>query len=142
MIKKTFNIRKEAFKLSISIKSEREIALMRESNRLLAIMHLELEKMVTPGRSTWDIDMEARRYAKDCGCGLSFLNYEGYPAALCISVNEEVVHGIPRKDKILQEGDIVSIDAGLIYKGYHSDAARTYGVGTISPEKQKLIDET
>ena len=128
--------------MSISIKSEREIALMRESNRLLAIMHLELEKMVKPGVSTWDIDMEARRYAKDCGCGLSFLNYEGYPAALCISVNEEVVHGIPRKDKVLHEGDIVSIDAGLIYKGYHSDAARTYGVGTITDAKQKLIDET
>lgn len=128
--------------MSISIKSPREIELMRESNRLLAIMHLELEKMVKPGVSTWDIDMEARRYAKDCGCGLSFLNYEGYPAALCISVNEEVVHGIPRKDKVLHEGDIVSIDAGLIYKGYHSDAARTYGVGTITADRQKLIDET
>ncbi len=128
--------------MSINIKSKREIELMRESNRLLGLMHLEMEKMIRPGLPTSELDEFARKYAAEHGCGLSFLNYEGYPAALCVSVNEEVVHGIPTKDKILKEGDIVSLDAGLIYKGYHSDAARTYGVGKISDDLQKLIDET
>ena len=72
----------------------------------------------------------------------NFLNYNGYPASICVSVNEEVVHGIPRRDRILQEGDIVSLDAGLIYKGYHSDAARTYPVGEVAPEVAKLIEVT
>ena len=76
------------------------------------------------------------------GCVPNFLNYNGYPASICVSVNDEVVHGIPKKNHILKEGDIVSLDAGLIYKGYHSDAARTYGDGKISPEAQKLIDVT
>ena len=72
----------------------------------------------------------------------NFLHYNGYPASICVSVNDEVVHGIPTKHRILQEGDIVSLDAGMIYKGYHSDAARTHGVGQISPEAQQLIDVT
>lgn len=76
------------------------------------------------------------------GCTPNFLHYNGYPASICVSVNDEVVHGIPSKKRILREGDIVSLDAGLIYKGYHSDAARTHAVGEISPEAQKLIDVT
>jgi len=76
------------------------------------------------------------------GCIPNFKNYHGYPASICVSVNDEVVHGIPNKHRILQEGDIVSLDAGLIYKGYHSDAARTHAVGQISPEAKKLIDVT
>ena len=76
------------------------------------------------------------------GCTPNFLNYGGFPASICVSVNEEVVHGIPRRDHILKEGDIVSLDAGLIYKGYHSDAARTHAVGKVSPEVQKLMDVT
>ena len=76
------------------------------------------------------------------GCIPNFLHYGGFPASICVSVNDEVVHGIPRRDRILQEGDIVSLDAGLIYKGYHSDAARTYAVGTISPELKQLMDVT
>lgn len=76
------------------------------------------------------------------GCTPNFLHYNGYPASICVSVNDEVVHGIPSKKRILHEGDIVSLDAGLIYKGYHSDAARTHAVGEISPEAQKLIDVT
>lgn len=128
--------------MSISIKSEREIELMRISNRMLAEMHLELEKLVEPGLPTIVLDEAAAKFIKDHGVESNFLNYDGFPASICVSVNEEVVHGIPSKEKILQEGDIVSIDAGLIYKGYHSDAARTYGVGKISAERQKLIDET
>ena len=76
------------------------------------------------------------------GCTPSFLNYNGYPASICVSVNDEVVHGIPNKKRILKEGDIVSLDAGVIWKGYHSDAARTHGVGEISKEAQNLIDAT
>ena len=128
--------------MSISIKSAREIELMRESNRLLGEMHNELAKMIRPGISTLDLDKAAARFIKDCGCVPNFLNYEGYPGNICTSVNEEVVHGIPKAERILKEGDIISIDAGMIYKGYHSDAARTYAVGKIAPEVQKLIDET
>ena len=79
---------------------------------------------------------------RDLGCILNFLNYGGFPASFCISLNDEVVHGIPSEEKIIQEGDLVKIDAGLIYKGYHSDAARTYAVGEVSPEARKLMDVT
>ncbi len=128
--------------MSISIKSPREIELMRISNRMLAEMHLELEKLIRPGLPTIELDRAAAKFISDRNVESNFLNYEGYPASICVSVNEEVVHGIPSKEKVLQEGDIVSVDAGIIYKGYHSDAARTYGVGKISAERQKLIDET
>lgn len=128
--------------MAISIKSAREIDLMREAGRLLRDVHDELGKFVRPGISTLDIDQYGEKLIRERGCVPNFLNYNGYPASICVSVNDEVVHGIPHKDRILQEGDIVSLDAGLIYKGYHSDAARTYGVGTVSKEAQKLMDET
>lgn len=79
---------------------------------------------------------------RDLGCIPNFLNYGGFPASFCISLNDEVVHGIPSEEKIIQEGDLVKIDAGLIYKGYHSDAARTYAVGEVSPQARKLMDVT
>ncbi len=128
--------------MAISIKSPREIELMRISNHMLCDMHRELEKIIRPGLPTIELDKLAESYLKEHGVVSNFYNYEGFPAQICVSVNDEVVHGIPSKEKVLHEGDIVSIDAGLIYKGYHSDAARTYGVGTISKEKQQLIDET
>lgn len=128
--------------MSVTIKSAREIELMRESGRLLAIVHDELGKAIRPGISTKDIDELGEKLIRSFGCVPNFLNYQGYPASICISVNNEVVHGIPRRDHILQEGDIVSLDAGLIYKGYHSDAARTHAVGKISPEAEKLIKVT
>ncbi len=128
--------------MSVTIKSAREIELMRESGRLLAIVHDELGKAIRPGISTKDIDEMGEKLIRSFGCVPNFLNYQGYPASICVSVNNEVVHGIPRKDRILQEGDIVSLDAGLIYKGYHSDAARTHAVGKISPEAEKLIKVT
>lgn len=128
--------------MAVTIKSEREIELMRESCRLLAIVHRELEEAVRPGMSTMDIDVMGDTLIRKLGCVPNFKNYNGYPASICVSVNDEVVHGIPDKSRILQEGDIVSLDAGLIYKGYHSDAARTHAVGKISPEVQKLIDVT
>lgn len=128
--------------MSISIKSPREIELMRISNHMLCDMHRELEKIIRPGLPTIELDKLAESFLKEHEVVSNFYNYEGYPAQICVSVNDEVVHGIPSKEKVLHEGDIVSIDAGLIYKGYHSDAARTYAVGKISAEKQKLIDET
>ena len=128
--------------MAVSIKSEREIELMRESCRLLAIVHKEMEEAIRPGMSTKDIDILGDSLIRKLGCIPNFKNYNGYPASICVSVNDEVVHGIPHKNRILQEGDIVSLDAGLIYKGYHSDAARTHAVGQISPEARRLIDAT
>ena len=128
--------------MAITIKSEREIELMRESCRLLGIVHKEMEAAIRPGVSTMDINIIGDTVIRKLGCIPNFKNYNGYPASVCVSVNDEVVHGIPSKKRILQEGDIVSLDAGLIYKGYHSDAARTHGVGQISPAAQKLIDVT
>lgn len=128
--------------MAVTIKSAREIEYMREAGRILAITHGELEKAVKPGISTRDIDRLGEEIIRSYGCIPSFKNYNGYPAAICISVNEEVVHGIPNKKRLLQEGDIVSLDAGVCYNGFHSDAARTHAVGNISPEAEKLIQVT
>ena len=128
--------------MSVTIKSEKEIELMREAGRILAIVHEELEKFIRPGISTLDIDKKGYEIIKSYGCIPSFLNYNGYPASICVSINDEVVHGIPRKDRILLDGDIVSLDAGVIYKGYHSDAARTWAVGEVSKEAKKLMEVT
>lgn len=128
--------------MAVSIKSAREIDLMRESGKILAEVHKRLEEVIKPGISTYDIDRIGEEAIRSYGCIPSFLNYNGYPASICVSVNDQVVHGIPNKKHILQEGDIVSLDAGVIYKGYHSDAARTHGVGKISKEAQDLIDAT
>ncbi|CUH91892.1 type I methionyl aminopeptidase [Herbinix luporum] len=128
--------------MPISIKSEKEIKLMEESGRILAKVHEELEKLIRPGITTLEIDKKCYEIIKSFGCIPSFLNYNGYPASLCISINDEVVHGIPDTKHILKEGDIVSLDCGVIYEGYHSDAARTVPVGEISEEAKKLIEVT
>lgn len=128
--------------MAITIKSPREIELMRTSCRLLREVHDELGKAVRPGISTKELDRVCEELIRSRGCTPNFLHYQGYPASVCISVNEEVVHGIPREDHIIQEGDIVSLDTGLIYQGYHSDAARTHAVGRIAPEVQKLLEVT
>ena len=128
--------------MSVTIKSAREIELMRESGRLLAIVHDELGKALKPGMTTKEIDRLGEEIIRSFGCVPNFLNYNGYPASICVSVNDEVVHGIPSKKRRIQEGDIVSLDAGLIYKGYHSDAARTHAVGEVSKEARQLIDVT
>lgn len=126
----------------VTIKSQREIDLMREAGKLLARTHEEMEKAIKPGMSTWEINKIGEDVIKSFGCIPSFLNYNGYPASICVSVNEEVVHGIPSKDRIIEDGDIVSLDAGLIYHGYHADAARTLAVGNVSEEAKKLIEVT
>lgn len=125
-----------------SIKSQEEIELMREAGRILAITHEEMRKALRPGMSTFDIDRLGEEIIRSYGCEPSFLNYQGYPASICVSVNEEVVHGIPSKKRILKDGDIVSLDAGVIYKGFHSDSARTYGIGEISDMSKYLIEAT
>lgn len=128
--------------MSVSIKSSQEIELMREAGRILATVHQELGKNIRPGMSTMDIDRLGEEMIRSYGCIPSFKNYCGYPASICVSVNDEVVHGIPSEKRLIQEGDIVSLDAGVIYKGYHSDAARTVAVGEISEEAKLLIERT
>ena len=115
---------------------------MRHAGHLLAEVHNALRDFIKPGISTLDIDRYGERLIRERGGVPNFLHYNGYPASICVSVNDEVVHGIPSKRRILKEGDIVSLDAGLIWKGYHSDAARTWGVGRVSAEAQKLMDVT
>ena len=128
--------------MSVSIKSAKEIALMREAGKRLEFVHAKLGEFVRPGISTKEIDRYGEKLIRELGCIPNFLNYNGYPASICVSVNDEVVHGIPHDDHILQEGDIVSLDAGLIYEGFHSDAARTHAVGQISKEARQLIEVT
>ena len=128
--------------MSVTIKSAREIELMRAAGKILAKVHQDLGNAIKPGMSTWEINRLGDEMIRDYGCIPSFLNYQGYPASVCVSVNDEVVHGIPNKSHLVKEGDIVSLDIGLIYKGYHSDAARTHGVGEISKEAADLILRT
>ena len=126
----------------ISIKSSKQIEKMRESCKLTKELFLILEDKIKPGISTKELDTVEYNFYKKHGAIPNFLNYNGYPATICASVNDEVVHGIPSLKKILREGDIVSIDMGCILDGWHSDAARTFAVGKISDEAQELIDNT
>lgn len=128
--------------MSVSIKSSREIALMRESCKILEEVFAHLGDLIHPGISTGEINRRGEKLIRKAGCIPNFLNYSGYPAAICVSVNDEVVHGVPSDTNILMEGDIVSLDAGLIYEGYHSDMARTFPVGKISQDARQLIDVT
>lgn len=128
--------------MSVSIKSAREIELMRAAGKILAKVHENLGKELKEGMSTLEIDRLGDEIIRSYGCIPSFKNYNGYPASVCVSVNDEVVHGIPSKKRLIKEGDIVSLDMGVIYKGYHSDAARTHGIGEISQEAALLIERT
>ena len=124
----------------VYVKSDDELGLMRRAGRLLAEVHEVMREAVRPGISTLELDEIGEKAIRDRGGIPNCKGYEGYPNAVCISVNEEVVHGIPRADRFLEDGDIVSLDTGLILNGWHSDAARTWGVGTIVPELTMLID--
>lgn len=128
--------------MAVNIKSEREIGLMREAGKILSEVHLQLREVIKPGITTYDINKVADELIRGYDCIPSFLDYQGFPASVCVSLNDEIVHGIPNKKKVVMEGDIVSIDAGVIYKGYHSDAARTWAVGKVSEEAEKLIEVT
>lgn len=126
----------------ITIKSKAEIEKMREAGRITGLALVEVSKHIRPGVSTKELDKVAYDFIKKQGATPSFLNYNGFPASICASVNDEVVHGIPRKDRILKEGDIVSIDVGAYKNGFHGDAARTYPVGKVSEEAARLIEVT
>ena len=125
----------------ITIKSEYEISLMREAGRIVFDTHQTLKPYIKPGVTTGQLDEIARKYIISRGATPSCLNYEGFPASICTSINDVVVHGIPGKQK-LKEGDIISIDICACYKGYHGDSAWTYNVGNISPEKAYLLEHT
>lgn len=119
-----------------------EIVLMRKAGQITRDALNYIETLVKPGISTLELDKFAKKFIIDSGATPSFLGYEGFPASICASPNDMVVHGIPSADIILKEGDIISIDLGVIYKGYNGDAARTFPVGKITPAKQRLIDVT
>ena len=125
----------------IAIKNERELALMRQACKITAAARALAGEMVRPGVTTKQIDKAVHDFIVSQGARPSFLHYHGYPASACISVNETVIHGIPG-NYVLRDGDIVSIDVGALYKGFHGDCAATFACGTISDQAQKLIDVT
>ena len=126
----------------ITLRSKREIELLREAGKIVAETHAVLREAVKPGVSTWELDQLAYQTIIKHRAIPSFLNYNGSPGSICASKNEIVVHGIPSKKDILEEGDIISIDIGAFYKGYHGDSAKTHPVGKISKEDEHLIAAT
>ena len=125
----------------ISIKSDYEIELLRKAGHIVYLTHKELEKHIKPGITTLELDNIASKFIESLEATASFKDYDGYPKSICTSINDEVVHGIPSKRK-LKNGDIISIDIGACYKGYHGDSAWTYKVGSISKEKEYLMEHT
>ena len=126
----------------ILIKSQREIELMREAGRILDLTRQMLETHIKPGISTLQLDALAEDFILKLGATPSFKGYHGFPGSICTSINEVVVHGIPSSKHILKEGDIITLDFGVNYKGYHADSATTYPVGQVSDEVQKLLEIT
>ena len=126
----------------ITLKSERELALMREAGHIVALAHKAVRDAIKPGISTAELDKIAYDVIISNGATPSFLNYNGFPATICASVNEVVIHGIPSKKTILKDGDIISVDIGACYKGYHGDCAKTFFVGSVSEEKRQLVEVT
>ncbi|MBR3487290.1 MAG: type I methionyl aminopeptidase [Clostridia bacterium] len=126
----------------ITVKSPSQLEKMRVAGRLVGETLNYLEKLVEVGISTYELDREAEAFIRKHGGVPSFLNYEGYPASICTSINEVVVHGIPNKKTKLRDGDIISIDCGAIVDGWHGDAARTFLVGNVAPEVRKLVEVT
>ena len=126
----------------IQLKNADQIKIMKEAGRITGEALLVARDHVRPGISTLELDRYVREHIEKAGAKPSFLGYGGFPASACISINDEVIHGIPSKQRILQEGDIVKIDVGAFYKGFHGDSARTIAVGRVSDEAQKLIEVT
>lgn len=124
----------------IILKTSRELAALRKAGKISQAALKLAGEAVEPGISTWEIDRLVRRYIESAKATPSFLGYEGYPASACISVNDVVIHGIPQKSQILKKGDIVSIDVGACYQGFHGDNAWTFPCGEISPEARALLD--
>ncbi len=128
--------------MAIKIKTEEEIQRLRRAGHVLALTHQMIEKAIKPGISTYELDQLAYDFIKSHKVEPGFLGYNGFPGTICASINDEVVHGIPSKKRILKEGDIVSVDIGTIYEGYYSDAARTHPVGLVAEEAKRLIEVT
>lgn len=126
----------------ITIKNKEQIAKMRDAGKIVAEVLALMKEHVEPGVSTWELDEIAENYIRKCGAVPTFLGYGGFPASICASINEQVVHGIPNRKCILNEGDIISIDVGATFRGYVGDAARTFPVGKISDENARLIEVT
>ena len=127
---------------TIVLKSNDEIAIMREANQIVAETLCMLANMVEPGITTYDLDQRAEELCRSRGAVPAFKGYRGFPGSLCVSVNEEVVHGIPTRKRKLRKGDILSVDFGVKYKGYYGDSAITLPIGKIDPERQRLLDVT
>jgi methionyl aminopeptidase len=125
----------------ITVKTPQEIAIMRQANRILALLFEHLKGMIGPGITTAELDREAELFILSLNALPAFKGYRGFPATLCTSVNDEVIHGIPSSRK-LAAGDIVSIDVGALYEGFYSDSARTFTVGDVTREAQRLMDTT
>ena len=125
----------------ISIRSEYELSLLKEAGQIVYLTHQYLKQYIKPGITTKELDKLAEDFIRSKGATPSFLNYNGFPGSICTSINNEVVHGIPSKRK-LRNGDIISIDIGACYKGYHGDSAWSYGVGTISKDMEYLLKHT
>lgn len=126
----------------LTIKSNREIGLMKQAGHICELAHEAVEAAIKPGVSTYELDKIAHDVIVSNGATPSFLNYNGFPGSICASINEVVIHGIPSKSIKLKDGDIISIDIGACYKGYHGDCARTHACGNVSEEKLKLIEVT
>src|SRR5690606_29847610 len=126
----------------IILKSPREIELMAKAGRITAQAHQIVKEAIAPGITTKELDRLVEEFFKKVGAIPAFKGYRGFPASICTSVNDQVVHGIPSDDVVLQEGDILSVDIGAIYDGYFGDAAVTYPVGKISPEAENLLSVT
>jgi methionyl aminopeptidase len=124
------------------LKSPRELQIMREAGRIVARVHAALKEAVRPGVSTWELDRIALEVIQKHQAVSSFLGYRGYPANICASINEELVHGIPSKERILAEGDIISIDVGVRHRGFIGDSGWTYAVGEISEQAKALMRTT
>lgn len=123
-------------------KSTREIGLMREAGRIVALAHQEVQKHIKPGISTLELDRIVEQVIRANGATPSFKGYNGFPGSICASINEVVIHGIPKATTILKDGDIIAIDIGACYKGYHGDSAWSYYVGKINPNDEKLMNVT
>lgn len=126
----------------VHLKSREEIEKMRKAGAVVAQVLLEIEELIKPGATTADLDLFAQTRTKELGAKPAFKGYHGFPGTLCVSVNEEVVHGIPSKKRVLKEGDIVGVDFGVILDGWFGDSAKTFGVGTIGGEAKKLLEIT
>ena len=141
-MRKTKLVLKSRGPAKIRLKAPWEIDLLRKANAIVAEVLHTLKEVIEPGVSAWDLNQIAEEIARKRGARPAFKGYRGYPFSLCVSVNEEVVHGLPLKEKILKEGDIVSLDFGTIYEGYVGDAAITVAVGKISEEAERLMKVT